>query len=332
MGALKTASLEPQDRDYRPLTLHRPLLVLVGPTASGKTTLSLRLAECFDGEIVSADSRLFYRGMDIGTAKPTLDERAAVPHHFIDVCEPDETLSLGEYQRRAYQTIDDILARGRLPILVGGTGQYVSAVVEGWGIPEVAPQPALRSALEALGATELGRWLGTLDPAAAERIDPRNTRRVIRALEVTLVTGRPISELQRKTPPPYDVHVVGLHLDRRALYERIDARVDRMMAEGLLDEVIRLRDAGYGDSPAMSGLGYRQLLTHLAGEMSLEAAVERIKFETHRFARQQATWFRGDDPRIAWFDLEVEKVSDLIAFVERWLASADGEGASPLTA
>ncbi len=318
MGALKTADLEPQDRDYRQLTLHRPLLVLVGPTASGKTTLSLRLAECFDGEIVSADSRLFYRGMDIGTAKPTLDERAAVPHHFIDVCEPDETLSLGEYQRRAYQTIDDILARGRLPILVGGTGQYVWAVVGGWGIPEVAPQPAVRAGLEVLGAAEAGRWLEALDPEAAGRIDPRNVRRVVRALEVTLTTGRPISELQRKTPPPYDVLIIGLTRDRAALYTRIDARVDGMMNAGLLDEVRRLHDAGYsGDLPSMSGLGYRQLLAHLEGEVSLEAAVERIKFETHRFARQQATWFRLDDPRIAWFDADDTEV--LAAYVSDWL-------------
>ncbi len=295
-----------------------PLLVLVGPTAVGKTALSMELARRFNGEIISADSRLFYRGMDIGTAKPSVAERAAAPHHLIDLAAPDETLSLGEYQRLAYRTIDEVLARGRLPILVGGTGQYVWAVVEGWGIPEVAPNPALRASLEALGQDELARRLAALDPTAAGRIDPRNVRRVIRALEVTLLTGRPISELQRKTPPPYDIIMLGLTRDRDSLYARIDARVDSMMAEGLLAEVIRLGEAGYGPHlPSMSGLGYRQLLAHLAGEMTLEEAVERIKFETHRFARQQATWFRGDDPRIRWF--EADDTGAVVSAVEEWL-------------
>ena len=304
--------------------MDRPLLVLVGPTAVGKTALSLELARRFNGELVSADSRLFYRGMDIGTAKPSPAERAAVPHHLIDVCDPDQTLSLGEYQRLAYRTIDDILARDHLPILVGGTGQYVWAVVEGWGIPAVAPQPALRAALEGLGDGEPARWLATLDPTAASRIDPRNVRRIIRALEVTLVAGRPISELQRKAPPPYDIRIIGLTRDREALYERIDARVEAMMAAGLLDEVRRLHDAGYGrDLPSMSGLGYRQLSAHLTGEMSLNTAVERIKFETHRFARQQATWFRADDRRITWFDLNREDKSAVLALVEQWLGEDD---------
>lgn len=302
---------------------NQPLLVLVGPTAVGKTALSLRLAQRFNGEIVSADSRLFYRGLDIGAAKPTAAEQAAVPHHLIDVCAPDETLSLGEYRRLAYRAIDAIHARGRLPILVGGTGQYVWAVVEGWGIPEVAPQPALRAALEAMGASELARWLAALDPTAAARIDPRNVRRVVRALEVTLMTGRPISAQQRKSPPPYDTRLVGLRRDRPELYARIDARVDAMMSQGLLDEVARLRDAGFGgDLPSMSGLGYRQLLAHLAGKMTLPEAVERIKFETHRFARQQATWFRADDRRIAWF--EADDTQAVTAWVWQWL-----EGRTP---
>ncbi len=295
----------------------RPLLALVGPTAVGKTALSLALAARFDGEIVSADSRLFYRGMDIGTAKPTAAERAAAPHHLIDICDPNETLSLGQYQRLAYAAIDGVLARGRLPILVGGTGQYVMAVVEGWGIPEVAPRSALRAALAGLGEAEAARWLAALDPTAAGRIDQRNVRRVVRALEVTLVSGRPISELQRKTPPPYDVRLVGLRRDRATLYARIDARVDEMMAAGLLDEVQRLQDAGYADEPPLSGLGYRQLLAHLRGQTTLDEAVTRIKFETHRFARQQATWFRADDPRMAWF--EADDGARVIAYVGAWL-------------
>ncbi|MCL4804731.1 MAG: tRNA (adenosine(37)-N6)-dimethylallyltransferase MiaA [Anaerolineae bacterium] len=301
----------------------QPLLTIVGPTAAGKTTLAIHLAQRFNGEIVSADSRLFYRGMDIGTAKPSMAERALVPHHLIDLCAPDETLSLGQYQRLACQTIDAIQTRGRLPILAGGTGQYVWAVVEGWGIPEVAPRPALRAALEELGQDTLAAWLVALDPVAAARIEPRNVRRVVRALEVTLVTGRRISDLQRKTPPPYDIYILGLAVDRPTLYRRIDARVDAMMAAGLLDEVTGLLAAGYGaELPPMSGLGYRQLLAYLAGKSSLEEAVERIKFETHRFARQQATWFRRDDPRIMWFDLdEDDQAMEAVAYVEDWLKS-----------
>lgn len=299
------------------------LLVLVGPTAVGKTALSLHLAGRFDGEIVSADSRLFYRGMDIGTAKPSRADQDRVPHHLIDICDPADTLTLGEYQRLAYRTVDAVLARGRLPLLVGGTGQYVTAVVEGWGIPKVAPQPALRDALAALGGPELARWLAALDPESAARIDPRNVRRVVRALEVTLVTGTPISVLQRKTPPPYDMLLLGLQRARDDLYARIDARVDAMLAAGLLDEVQRLAARGYGRGvPAMSGLGYRQLLDHLDGALTLDEAVARIKFETHRFARQQATWFRSDDPRIQWLDAaQPDLFPAAEALVAAWLAA-----------
>ncbi len=304
----------------------RPLLVIVGATAVGKTALSLKIAQQFQGEIVSADSRLLYKGMDIGTAKPTLAEQSVAPHHLVDVCQPDETLTLAEYQRLAYAAIDEIQANGRLPILIGGTGQYVRAVVEGWGIPEVAPHPLLREALAKLGGLELARWLNVLDPAAAEKLDPRNVRRVIRALEVTLLKGCPISELQRKAPPPYQIVQIGLHRDRAALYQRIDERVDLMMAAGLLDEVQGLRNAGYGRTlPSMSGLGYRQLLAYLDGEMSLDEAVERIKFETHRFARQQATWFRLDDVLIQWFDAgEMESIeAAVLSFVGDWLVKRE---------
>ncbi|MDX1688820.1 MAG: tRNA (adenosine(37)-N6)-dimethylallyltransferase MiaA [Candidatus Promineifilaceae bacterium] len=284
-----------------------PLLVIVGPTAVGKTDLSLKLAEQFDGEIVSADSRLVYRGMDVGTAKPTAAERARVPHHLIDVRDPDETMTLGDYQDMAYRAIDAIHARGRLPILVGGTGQYVKAVVEGWGIPRVPPHPRLRRTLRALGGEELHRWLRALDPEAAERIHPNNVRRAVRALEVTLVSGRPISKLQRKSPPPYDICIVGLDADRDTLYRRIDARVERMMEQGLLQEVKDLAEASFGrELPAMSGLGYRQLWDYLRGELTLEEAIERIKYETHRFVRHQYNWFKPNDPAIHWFDITEE--------------------------
>lgn len=287
--------IEKRDRDA-------PLIVIVGPTGVGKTALSLRLAEALDGEVISADSRQVYRGMDVGTAKATPSERARVRHHLIDVLDPDETLTLARFQRLAYAAIDDALARGRLALLVGGSGQYVRAVVEGWGIPEVAPQARLRAALETLDTGEMGRWLEALDPVAAGRVDRRNPRRLIRALEVTLVTGRPISEQQRKSPPRYQILQVGLMLARPLLYERVDARVDRMMEAGLLDETRRLAERFGYKVPAMSGLGYAQLGAHLRDETTLEEAVTAIKHATHRFVRQQANWFKPDAPAIHWFD------------------------------
>ncbi|HSM55941.1 MAG TPA: tRNA (adenosine(37)-N6)-dimethylallyltransferase MiaA [Candidatus Sulfomarinibacteraceae bacterium] len=316
--------MEGRSTSIRPGDGKSPLLVVVGPTAIGKTDLSLRLARRFDGEIVSADSRLFYQGMDVGTAKPSPAERAAIPHHLIDIAGPDETITLGQYQDLAYAAIDEIQARGRLPILVGGTGQYIMAVVEGWGIPRVAPHPALRRALRQRGGEELHRWLQHLDPPAAARIHPNNVRRVVRALEVTLVSGRPITELQRKTPRPYDICIIGLNTDRDTLYRRIDERVERMMATGLLEETQALQEAGYDPRlPALSGLGYRQLLDYLAGEMTLQEAVERIKFETHRFVRHQNNWFQEEDPRICWFDISEDDYQEQVHHrVAAWLRLA----------
>lgn len=259
--------------------------------------------------------------MDIGTAKPSAGERAAVPHHLIDIRVLDETVTLGEYQLLAYAAIGEVHARGGLPILVGGTGQYVWAVIEGWGIPRVAPQRRMRRALEALGGEELYRWLERLDAEAARKIHPNNVRRVIRALEVTLVSGRPISDLQRRQAPGYDVLVIGLDAERERLYERIDRRVDKMMAAGLLTEVEALHEAGYDwRLPAMSGLGYQQLGAYRRGELTLEDAIERIKYETHRFVRQQYTWFRPDDPRIHWLDIGAADVeAQATRLVARWL-------------
>ena len=301
-----------------------PLVVIVGPTAVGKTAVSVGLARVLDGEIVSADSRQVYREMDVGTAKATPEQRARVPHHLIDVVSPDETLGLAQFQRLAYAAIDSILARERLPLLVGGSGQYVRAVVEGWRVPEVAPQERLRVVLEALGGDELARWLRLLDPVAAGRIDRRNRRRVMRALEVTLVTGRPISAQQGKSPPPYRVLQVGLMLARSLLYERVDARVDQMMETGLLEET-RLLAGRYGwDVPAMSGLGYAQLGAYLRGEMELEESVAAIKRETRRFVRHQANWFKGNDPNIHWFDAseQAQATAAIEQFVRHWLAGS----------
>jgi tRNA dimethylallyltransferase len=311
------------------------LLVIVGPTAAGKTSLSLDLADVLDGEIISADSRQIYRRMDIGTAKATPAEQARAPHHLIDVVNPDQVLTLAEYQAMAYRTIHEISQRGRLPILVGGTGQYVAAVLEGWRIPEVPPQPELRAQLEAQAAAEgseaLHARLAALDPLAASRIDHRNVRRVIRALEVCLATGQPISELQRKSPPPFDVVRIGLTRPRPVLYERIDRRVEAMSAAGLVDEVQRLVDAGYGwDLPSMTGLGYRQIGQYLRGEATLDEAIALVKKGTRRFVQQQYNWFSLADPKIHWIDPDGTSAEGLLAELRTGRVGTTGTTSSPL--
>jgi tRNA dimethylallyltransferase len=287
--------------------LQPPLIVIVGPTAVGKTRLSVRLAEAVGGEIVSADSRQVYRGMDIGTAKATVEEQSRVPHHLIDVVQPDETLGLVRFQQMAYAAIQEILARGGVPFLVGGTGQYVMAVVEGWRVPRVPPDEALRRELygrvEAEGVGSLHAQLRALDPEAASRIDPRNVRRVVRALEVCLTTGEPFSAQQTKSPPPYHILMIGLAMPRPLLYRRIDERVERMVGAGLEDEVRRLVVEGYSfELPAMSGVGYGQFAPYLCGEVVLADVIRDIKRATRRFVRHQGNWFRTDDPRIHWLD------------------------------
>ncbi|GAB4559178.1 MAG: tRNA (adenosine(37)-N6)-dimethylallyltransferase MiaA [Anaerolineae bacterium] len=302
----------------------RPVIAIVGPTAVGKTALSLEMAEALGGEIVSADSRQIYRFMDIGTDKPSPEDRRRVPHHLIDIVDPDQPLTLAQYQRMARDAIADIHQRGRVPLLVGGTGLYVRAVLEGLQIPEVPPDPELRARLEEeareYGADHLHSRLRSLDPEAASRIDPRNVRRVIRALEVCLRTGRPISQQQRASSPGYDVLRIGLTRPRRELYARIDARVDAMIAAGLVDEVRALVDRGYDLSlPAMTGVGYRQIARYLAGQCSLEEAIREIKRRTRRFVRQQNTWFRPDDPAIRWYNLSQTTHEQIIADARRWL-------------
>ncbi len=312
------------DRSARPGMSASPLVVIVGPTAVGKTALSLHLAEVLDGEIISADSRSFYRGMDIGTAKPTPQEQARVPHHLIDIADPDETVGLAEYQDRAYAAIDDVLARAKLPLLVGGTGQYVQAVIEGWRIPRVAPRPDLREELEAKAEQEspyaLHDWLEELDPEAAEDIHPHNVRRVVRALEVCLISGRPISEQQGKDPPPYHVLQIGLTMDRDKLYERADQRLTLMVEAGLMDEVQDLLEQGYGwHLPAMSAVGYAEFKPLFQGEMALDEVLKEIRSNLHRFIRHQYNWFSFDDPDIRWFDITKTSHEEIEAFVRQWL-------------
>ncbi len=300
----------------------KPLIVIVGPTAVGKTSISLELARQLAGEVVSADSRQVYRGMDIGTAKATPVELALVPHHLLDIKEVNELISLGEFQRSAYAAIDAVHERDRLPLLVGGTGQYVRAVVEGWQVPEVAPQVELRSALEKQAEREgkeavFARLL-EMDPLSAERIDWRNLRRVIRAIEVTTVLGRPFSDLQTKSPPPYSIVQIGLTRPRELLYQRADARIEQMFEEGFVQEVEGLVAAGYApDLPSFSSLGYREVAGYLADEHDLEQAKMLLRRHTRQFIRRQYNWFSLTDPNIAWFDLEEKEAGDVLAFVEQ---------------
>ncbi len=287
-----------------------PLLVIVGPTVTGKTGLALalaaRLADTIGAEVVSADSRAIYRLMNIATAKPTPAERARLPHHLLDLVWPDESFTLAEYQALATAAIADIWGRGKLPLLVGGTGLYVRAVVDGLAIPQVPPNAELRAELEARAAAEgaaaLFERLAALDPVAAARMDPGNVRRLVRALEVCLVTGRPFSAQQAQRATPYRPLPLGLNMERAALYARADARIEAMLAAGLVVETQSLVDRGYSwRLPAMSSLGYREIGAFLRGELTLPEAVERFKLATHKYIRRQLTWFHPDR-RITWLD------------------------------
>ncbi|MDT8896922.1 tRNA (adenosine(37)-N6)-dimethylallyltransferase MiaA [Thermanaerothrix sp. 4228-RoL] len=299
----------------------RPLVVIVGPTAVGKTEISIQVAERLDAEIVSADSRLFYRGMDIGTAKPSSEERQRVIHHLIDVAEPDEVWSLALYQREAARIIEEIHQRGKLPLLVGGTGQYVRAIIEGWEIPPQAPDHRLRETLERwakeIGAEELHRKLRLLDPAAAQAIDPRNIRRIIRALEVILGTGKRFSEQRRRGKVPYSLLIVGLKRPRTELYKRIDERIEKMIHEGLVEEVKALLAKGYSpELPPLTAIGYHEIIRYLRGEITLDEAITLMKRRTRDFVRRQATWFREDDPRIHWLEVNEGTVNEILVLVE----------------
>ena len=283
------------------------MIAIVGPTAVGKSELALHLARYFPIEIISADSRQVYRYMDIGTNKPSLAERESVPHHLIDVVEPDQDFSLAMYHQLAIKALKAIQQKGKLPLLVGGSGLYVWSLVEGWKIPQVPPDQKRRSQLEARaeqeGSRNLYQELHDIDPIAAAKINPSNTRRIIRALEIYHATGQRPSQLQRKEAPDFPILLIGLTRERSELYRRIDWRVDKMIQMGLVEEVENLLKKGYSLSlPSMSGIGYKQICQFLQGEMTLPQAIDKIKYETHRLARHQYAWFRLGDSRIHWFD------------------------------
>ena len=301
-----------------------PLILIIGPTAVGKTELAIQLSERMNGEIVSADSRLFYRGMDIGTAKPTPEEQARVPHHLIDIADPDETLSLAIFQQKAQEAIADIHTRNKIPFLVGGTGQYIRAVTKGWNPPEVEPDQRLRAELESIkeekGADWLYEKLKGLDPIAAEKIDPRNYRRTIRALEVILTTGKRFSEQRGQSKSPYHLISVGLTRPRKELYERVDQRIDAMFANGFLDEVKGLLEKGYFPSlPTMSAIGYRECVRVIQGELNEEQAKAEMRRITRIFVRRQANWFKESDPSIKWFRVDEGIVGEIESYLRQGL-------------
>ena len=297
-----------------------PLIAIVGPTAVGKTSLALHLARSLDIEVVNADSRQVYRHMDIGTAKPSPQERSQLRHHLIDIVNPDEPFSLATYLDLARRAIAQIHQRGRLSVVVGGTGQYLWGLLEHWHVPRVPPDLELREQLYAEDPQRLFAQLGDIDPAAAERIHPRNVRRIVRALEVYYHTGVPLSRQQGRGEPPFTSYVIGLTMPRERLYRRIDQRTDRMMAGGWLDEVRWLREHGYGpELPAMSSTGYRELMAYLSDGAPWQETVQSIKTGLHRLARHQYNWFHLSDPRIRWLEASLEVAPPAEALIRSFM-------------
>ncbi len=291
--------------------MKKKIVLIVGPTASGKTGVSIALAKALRGEIISADSMQVYQKLNIGTAKITKEEMEGIPHHLLDFVDPAEDFSVARFRELAYETIEEILKRGNLPIVVGGTGLYITSLTEPMDYSDGGVDPSFREEMRKLseekGPDFLHDRLKEIDPDAAEKIHPNNVKRVIRALEVYHLTNRKISEVQRESKNqnvPYDPILIGLTLDRQKLYDRINVRVDSMMKKGLLEEVKSLTEQGYGEKLlSMQALGYKEFLPYLNGQGSLEDAVEILKRDTRHFAKRQMTWFKRDK-RIFWVDRE----------------------------
>jgi len=309
------------------------IIVISGPTACGKSDLALKLAKKFNGEIVSADSRQIYKEMDIGTAKTYLGQNyqktapgkytiSDVPHHLLDIVKPNQKFTLAQFKKQAVKIIEGILKRGKIPFLVGGTGLYVSAITDNLSIPPATPDKKMRGKIESeikdKGLDHVWKKLLRLDPAAAEIVDQRNPRRVIRALEVCLTTGRPFSAQRMKGQPLFDVLQIGISVPREKLYAKINRRSDKMMEAGLLTEVKKLAKKYSWELPSMSGIGYRQFRPYLEKQAGLPEAVEALKRDTRHYAKKQLTWFRRDE-RIRW----VKNRQEAEILVKKFLRSAD---------
>ncbi|ADL12680.1 tRNA (adenosine(37)-N6)-dimethylallyltransferase MiaA [Acetohalobium arabaticum] len=316
--------------------MQEPLVAIIGPTAVGKTELSFTLAKELNAEIISGDSMQVYEGMDIGTAKPTVEERQGIPHHMIDILTPDQDFSVADFQERVDELIPEIVERGRLPMLVGGTGLYVKALIQGFIFPEMETDWDLRKQLEAEaeehGTEYVHDKLKEIDPTLADKLHPNDLRRVIRGIEVYQQTGKTSTHFRQKAkerPPRYRAVKIGLKRDRDELYERINRRVDLMIDNGLIEEVKELYEAGYERGlTSMQGLGYKELIGYFEGEYDLEEAIRLIKRDTRHFAKKQLTWFRKDD-EIHWFDVgeyeDEELVSDVEDVIKEKLSSEDME-------
>ncbi len=308
----------------------KPIVLFIGPTAAGKTRFAIEVAQLMGQvEIISCDSRLFYRGMDIGTAKPARAEMRGVVHHMIDIVDPDEVLSLGIFQKQTREIISQIHQRGNKPFLVGGTGQYIRAVTEGWDLPSVEPNLHLRGFLveaeQSKGLSELSRWLKMLDPVAYAQVDLRNPRRVHRALEVILTTGRLFSSQRSRTESAYRIIQIGLTMPREILFQRIDDRIEQMVRAGFEDEVQRLLDSGIDPSmPSLSAIGYSEMAAKIRGQMTLDEAIVLMKRRTHAYVRRQANWFKADDPSIHWFDSRTSSAEQIRAVIENKLGMTSG--------
>ena len=307
------------------MSTKQKVVCIMGPTAVGKTKLSIELAKKYNGEIISGDSMQVYRGMDIGTAKIKREEMEGIPHHLIDVKDPSESFNVAQFQELVTVCIEDITSRGKLPIIVGGTGLYIEAVLQQYSFSESVSDEEYRKTLEAIvekqGIEEVHHMLAAIDAESAERIHPNNVRRVIRALEIYHCTGEKMSDQLKKQNKEYvyDVALIGLTMNRDTLYERINLRVDMMFDEGLVSEVKRLYDAGLRDCQSIQAIGYKELYEYFDGTVSLEEAKDNLKQNSRRYAKRQLTWFRNK-MNVTWFEMDdntfEKKIEQISAFIE----------------
>ncbi|GGH73862.1 tRNA dimethylallyltransferase [Compostibacillus humi] len=289
--------------------MKKSVIAIVGPTAVGKTNLSIQLAKAYNGEVISGDSMQVYRGMDIGTAKVTKEEMEGIPHHLIDIKNPDEEYSVHEFQRLARQHIEEISSRNRLPILVGGSGLYIQAALYDYRFSSSKRNALLTDKLKQTalkkGNMYLYERLKKIDPEYAKKVHPNNIRRIIRALEIYETTGRTMSEYheQQTLTSPYRLHIIGLEMERTQLYARIEKRVDRMVEKGLVEEVKRLYDKGYEHCQSMQAIGYKEFIPYFKGELSLAESIDLLKRNSRRFAKRQFTWFKNK-MEVKWYVIE----------------------------